>query len=222
MLIVPPELNRNAKNVRKRGAAAETGLMLINYMSERIGIDSLANQDVLDLGCGTRFSESFINLDAPIGSYTGIDVEKKVIDFLKENVSDPRFSYHHFDMANTLYNPLGSLSELSSPTTLGTSTFDIACMFSVITHQNPDEATVTFKFLHDHIRANGYLFFSAFIRDDNLGYTELNPRRPGVQSSYSRRYMTEILTKTGWAVASVVEAKPDDIPIQTSFLCRPA
>jgi len=50
MLEVPESLNRNAKGVRAMGDPADTGLMLINYMCARIGIDSLAGLDVLDFG----------------------------------------------------------------------------------------------------------------------------------------------------------------------------
>ncbi len=74
MLKVPERLNRNHPSVRAKGDPADTGLMLINYMCERVGIDSLAGLDVLDLGCGVRFSQSTINRNVPIGSYTGLEV----------------------------------------------------------------------------------------------------------------------------------------------------
>ena len=63
MLIVPEEFNRNAKSVQEQDTPAETGRRLIEYMCERIGIPDLAGRDLLDHGCGVRFSESFLNLD---------------------------------------------------------------------------------------------------------------------------------------------------------------
>ena len=221
MLIVPSELNRNAKDVQEMASPAETGRMLISYMCKRIGIDSLAGLDVLDLGCGVRFTEALLNLELPIGSYTGLDVSEPVIDFLKANVSDARFRYHRVNASNDRYNPMGDRNRPYAPSPVGGRMFHIACMFSVITHQNPDEAVDTFTFLRRHVLVNGHLFFSAFIHDDRQGYRELAREQPGHKSSYSLSLMTDTLVRTGWSVVSVVDPVPDGVPIMTSFVCRP-
>lgn len=221
MLEVPERLNRNAKCVRDMGDPADTGRMLIDYMCERIGIPTLAGLDILDLGCGVRFSQSIINRDLPIGTYTGLDVDEEIVQFLCEKVTDPRFAYHHVDTLNTYYNPNGKGLDLEAPSPLGEKKFDVACMFSVITHQNPQEAAPLFRFLRRHINGDGWLFFSAFTHEEHVPYKERNPDRPGNKSSYSVQYMTKLLDDAGWAVSSVVDPRPNGIPIQTSILCRP-
>lgn len=222
MLEVPEWLNRNAGNVRKMGDPADSGLLLINYMCERIGIENLASQEVLDLGCGVRFTQSFINRSAPIGTYTGLEVDEKIIEFLRQNVNDSRFAYHHVDILNPLYNPLGKPLEADGPSPLGTRQFDIACMFSVITHQQPDGAASIFRFLRRHLKGTGHMFFSALIRESGEGYKELDPEQPGLKSSYSLAFMTELLEAAEFSIASVVDPRPNNVPIMTSFLCHPA
>ena len=222
MLIVPETLNRNAACVRALGDPADTGLLLINYMCERIGIDSLADLDVLDFGCGVRFSQSIINRGVPVGTYTGVDVARNVIDFLASNVTDPRMSYIHVDTANPMYNCKGRKPDPDGPSPLADATFDVICMFSVITHQEPGESAAIFKLLRRHIRPAGWLFFSTFIHDDDEPFRELNPDRPRLRCSYSANLMQQILADAGWSVSSAAKPLPNGIPIASSYLCTPA
>jgi len=221
MLNVPDSLNRNAQSVQELGDPADTGLMLINYMCQRIGVKDLDGIDVLDFGCGVRFSQSIINHNLPIGSYTGIEIEKKIVDFLKEHVSNSNFSYYHVDTANQLYNEHGQMLDPDENHPLGTKMFDIACMFSVITHQNPVEAIPIFRFIHKHLKHNGSLFFSAFIHKDEVKFKELVPASHGLKCSYSLPFMKKILNNEGWALESIVDPRPDDLPIMSSFVCKP-
>ena len=215
-------LNRNAAGVRALGDPADTGLLLINYMCERIGIGSLAGLDILDFGCGVRFSQSIINRDVPIGTYTGVDVARNVINFLVSNVTDPRMSYIHVDFANPMYNRKGHKPDPDAPSPLADATFDVICMFSVITHQEPGDSRAIFKLLRRHVRPAGWLFFSAFIHGDDQPFRELNPDRPRLRCSYSADLMQQILADAGWSQNSMANPNPRGIPIASSFLCAPA
>ena len=221
MLQVPDHLNRNAPSVQEMGHPADTGAMLIDYMCQRIGIDTLASRDVLDLGCGVRFSQAIIDRDLPIGTYTGIDVDRAVIDFLSENVDDERFCYHYMDVGNQFYNPEGDRLDPETQTALGDRNFDIACMFSVITHQQPEEASAIFRFLRHYIRNDGRLFFSAFLHQEPQDFKELNPSKPGLKASYSKPLMAELLRSADWKIESLVDPLPNDVPIMWSYLCSP-
>lgn len=86
MLVVPPEFNRNAPDVQKLGRPEDTGKQLLDYMTRRLGLVDLSSTDILDFGCGCRFSESIVNLGVPVRTYTGIDLYKSLIDYLDEAV----------------------------------------------------------------------------------------------------------------------------------------
>ena len=81
MLIVPRQLNHNAESVQGLASPAETGRILIDYMCERLDVPSLEHLDVLDMRCGARFGESFVNLNVPVVSYTGLDVDRSSSSF---------------------------------------------------------------------------------------------------------------------------------------------
>src|SRR5882672_6395982 len=95
VFVVPEKFNRNNPTVRAMGPPAETGLRLLEYVCQRIGIASLAGLDMLDFGCGSRFTDAIVNRSVPLKSYVGIDVYKEMIDFLAEHAKDPRLEFLH-------------------------------------------------------------------------------------------------------------------------------
>ena len=74
-------------------------------MCDAIGLTDLSRTELLDVGCGTKFSEAFLNHDVPIKRYVGIDIYGEMIEFLQHEVDDPRFEYVHLDVRNELYHP---------------------------------------------------------------------------------------------------------------------
>jgi hypothetical protein len=70
-LVVPRRFKRNSPDVLAQAPSADTGLWLLRYMCERIGVPSLAGLDVLDFGCGSRFAEAILAHDIPLRSYVG-------------------------------------------------------------------------------------------------------------------------------------------------------
>ena len=59
-LEVPGEISRNHPVMREVGII-RTGKLLIEKSIEVAGLDSLADKNVLDIGCGTRFTSTIIN-----------------------------------------------------------------------------------------------------------------------------------------------------------------
>src|SRR5438045_9248189 len=91
--VVPRRFKRNAPQVLAMAPSADTGLWLLQYMAERIGIPDLAGLDILDFGCGSRFDEAITTHDSPLRIYGGIDVHKAVIEFLTPNCHDDRLQF---------------------------------------------------------------------------------------------------------------------------------
>src|SRR2546430_1510456 len=147
MSAAPEWSNRNSPDVQAMGPPADTGLWLIEYMCERIGIPSLDGLDVLDLGCGVRFADAIINRDVALRSYVGIEVDKDIVDFLTSNATDRRLQFVRFDVWHNIYNREGVPLQPRLSLPIEDRLFDVICMFSVITHQIPDDARSLFTIL---------------------------------------------------------------------------
>lgn len=104
-LTVPSRLRRGAR--KDEQASIDSAVWLIEHMCELLGLEDLGDSEVLDVGCGVKFSQAFMSRGLPIRRYAGVDVSEEIIEFLRENVDDPRFEYHHVNSHNELYNPGG-------------------------------------------------------------------------------------------------------------------
>jgi 2-polyprenyl-3-methyl-5-hydroxy-6-metoxy-1,4-benzoquinol methylase len=219
-LEVPAHLHRNASRVVAAGYE-HSGETLINLATRLAGIADLSDIDVLDMGCGVRHTMTIINRGIPIKSYTGVEVNRPIVDFLKEHVEahDPRFRFFHWDVRNDLYNPEGP--SLQSHGALPASDrFDLIWLFSVFTHLDPHDSEVMLRLLRRHIRGNGKLFFSAFI-DEELDGFEDRDRVPLVNAYYGRRFMDALIAKCGWKIEYFGVRDPKYF-IQHHYLCSPA
>ncbi len=198
MLVVPGEFSRNSPTVTSLMTPEQSGLWLLEWMRLQLGFESYADKKVLDFGCGVRFTQAIVNTGYPFGRYFGVDVCRPMIEFLQANVSDGRFAYHCLDAYNPMYNPGGR--PLTPETTLPVAEhdFDVACMFSVITHQYPGDCRSIFTMLRRHVRAGGYLFFSCFL-DDSVGtFADLSPNRDGGRCFYDPDLLTRLVESCGW------------------------
>jgi SAM-dependent methyltransferase len=220
---VPHRLNRNAADVQRLGRPADTGRSLLDYLAQRLGRADLSGLDVLDFGCGSRFAEAIIVHDVPLASYVGVDVWKEMVEWLSEHASaaDERLAFFHLNAKNNFYNPQGTL--VGSDTTLPFENrlFDVICLFSVITHQNPTESQGTFTLLRQYLKADGRLFFTAFVEGDVETFQEKQPDLPGAQPVYSFDTMQSLLDKTRWTVLSFRPRNDQNLPLLASFLCAP-
>ena len=218
-LIVPDHLHRNAPDVHARGPE-HTGSTLMSLVVERLGLVDLAKSDVLDVGCGVRFTQAIVNCDIPIGSYTGVDVYRPLIEYLQREVDDPRFRFLHWDAQNDRYNPEGvKLTPESRLPIRGD--FDIIWLFSVFTHLYPDDASALLSILRQHVRPNGALFFSAFVDDVVARFEDRIPEDPLAYPCYSKSYMEQLIVGAGWTVSYVGPPSHEHF-IQHYFVCRPA
>ncbi len=60
-----------------------------------MGRPDLGGRDLLDVGCGVRFTQTLINRSLAFRSYAGIEVSLPIVQWLKENVEsrDERFRF---------------------------------------------------------------------------------------------------------------------------------
>jgi SAM-dependent methyltransferase len=157
------ELQRG--NYREREEWLESGLFLVDLLHRTMERDDLAGVDVLDVGCGTKVVKTLLDNSSSVHRYVGVDVAGPVIEWLRANVTDPRFEFHHLPARNDLYNPDGApLSEFDQLPT-DRNAFDLICLFSVFTHLAPDDYVEMLRLLRHHVRPEGRLVYSVFLND---------------------------------------------------------
>lgn len=215
--MVPDQLQRNHPKVQAYGAE-NSGQALIELATKRVGLDDLSETDVLDIGCGVRFTQTILNRGIAIKSYTGIDVDPTLIRFLQDNVDDPRFLFVHWAVQNPFYNP--DAARMTRTTKLPVrGSFDLIWLFSVFTHLAPDDAELLLAIMRPLVRPTGALLFSALLDDTLDTYAEGEPDRPGARVSYNEQFLRRLVVANGWTVSNVF---PPVQFMQPGFLCRPA
>lgn len=219
-LHVPRRFNRNSPTVTSLMAPEDSGRWLLERMRQQVGFDSYRDKRVLDFGCGVRFSQAIINGGIEVGAYVGVDVDRPLIAFLQRAVDDERLSYIRFDGRHALYNPGGRALSTDMTLPLAPDSFDLACLFSVITHQNPAESECIFTLLRRYVRADGALFFTCFLDTSIAEFEDRSPQRNGGRCFYHPEFLTSLVQRCGW---QVVARAPGAGPIiGDSFVGRPA
>lgn len=215
---IPSQFNRNAPSVQASGVE-NTGSTLINYSNELMGYSDLSNKDVLDVGCGVRFTQTIINRDIPIKSYTGIDIDKSLIEYLRKNIQDTRFAFYYWHIYNELYNAKGEkLTKKVALPLPKTQRFDVIWMFSVITHNNPRDTESLLYILRKYIKKDGFLLFSAFIDNQIETFEDRMKDQPLINAYYNENYLRQIISRAGWQVKSSHDKRPDKA-IMNHFVC---
>jgi hypothetical protein len=98
-----------------------------------------------------------------------VDVARPTIDFLREQVGDPRFEFHHANTHNAMYNPDGEPLKTAPSLSVTPGSVDIICLFSVFTHLAPHDYTDMLRYLRPCIRPDGYLLYSLFVNEPTAG-----------------------------------------------------
>ena len=219
-LIVPEHLHRNEPNTAAAGFE-HTGQVLIDLATKRLGLKDLQDKDILDVGCGVRFAMTILNREIPIKSYTGLEVNRPIVDFLDDEVAshDYRFQFAQLDILNDMYNPQGLPFSMFDRLPFEDD-FDIIWLFSVFTHLNPSDALTMLKILKKYIRNDGKLFFSSFIDEKLSGFEDRVEDRPLLKAYYGKDYMMSLIKEAGWRIDAFYEREPDNF-IMDYFVCSP-
>jgi SAM-dependent methyltransferase len=203
----------------------ESARFLIRHVCDAIGVSDLSSTELLDVGCGTKFSEAFLNHEVPIKGYVGVDVYGEMIEFLQREVDDPRFEYVHFDVRNELYNPDAAPMTASTDIGIGPRRFDLVWLFSVFTHLNPEDFRSMLHLVRRHVRDSGTLFFTVFLNertDSEYGATEALSRAIEAAVAENRDLppeLVEALGRDAEGVPDFVDMYPDR-PLMAAMYSR--
>jgi hypothetical protein len=92
-------------------------------------------------------------------------------------------------------------------------------MFSVITHQYPEDSRAIFRLLRRHVDPGGRLFFTCFLDDAVATFEDRSPDRNGGFCVYNPACLGELVAGAGWQLVS--SAPPDGPIIAHAFVYRP-
>lgn len=219
-LVLPKHLQINSPKVKKAGYE-NSAEKIFTLVQQRLGWSGFADKDILDVGCGSRFTLAIINRQIPVKSYTGIEINQQIVDFFKQEVepADARFRYAHWNVHNDMYNtdgiPMTQFVELPVA-----GDFDLIWLFSVFTHLNPDDALALLKLMRRKIRPEGRLFFTTHTRDDITTFEDKIEDKPLLRAFYNKDYLASLIVQAGWRVESF-HAKQGDSFVKSHFVCSP-
>lgn len=220
-LILPKYLQINSPKVKKAGYE-NSAEKIFALVQQRLGWSSFADKDILDVGCGSRFTLAIINRKIPVKSYTGIEINKQIVDFFKQEVepADPRFRYAHWNVHNDMYNtegtPMAQFRELPV-----TGDFDLIWLFSVFTHLNPDDGLALLKLMRQKVRPKGRLFFTTHTSDQVKSFEDKIEDKPLLRAFYQKDYLASLIVQGGWKVESFHDKEGDSF-VKSHFVCSPA
>ncbi len=217
---VPSSLRKGSLQ-RVEADSVKSGKVILEHIKARMGNINYEDIDILDYGCGVKFTQSIIQFGIKVKSYTGIDLDNDMIDYLSREVEAPNMSYYEVNFQNDMYNP-GEDVKMNSETSLPTNKkFDLMICQSVFTHLDKDDFENLLVILRKNTKVDTNLFFTCFI--DNImkdNWKDANPKNPLVRIFYKEEYVRSILDKTGWDIVSY-NRRSRQFLVGDNFLCKP-
>lgn len=178
-----------------------------------------AESRVLDIGCGCgQIALELRDMLGKEGAYLGCDIHPGLIAWSRSAIEsvDRRFTFHHLDVRNGLYNPHGkeSAASLKFPPSWGT--FDVILLKSVFTHLRRAEAENYIRQIPSLLRPGGRCLASFFLlnaeqrrheaenrirfRPSSEGAAYAVPEIPEAIVAFEEQDVLEIIAQAGLAL----------------------
>ncbi len=136
---------------------------------------------VLDIGCGCGQIALVLKDElGPEGRYVGCDINRQAISWCRRKIAahDPRFSFHHLDVRNGMYNPRGRQDAAGYRFPPEWGRFDLILLKSVFTHMRLAEIENYISQLGSLLKEGGKCLATFFLL--NKHQRELAGRRENV------------------------------------------
>ena len=204
-LKVPQHLRKGTLK-KDEYASIESAVEGFEYICNELGIEEYQSVKMLDYGCGVKYTQAIIQHDIPIHSYTGVDIDKKMIAYLKKNVHNAKFSYSQVPFQNDMYNPGGKPMLPKSDLGIGGKKFNLIILLSVFTHLTPRDTRILLKILRRYIEDDGNVFFTVFINDDlKKNFKDRYPDKPLLKAVYKSDFLEEAINNADFKIEKILD-----------------
>jgi SAM-dependent methyltransferase len=163
---------------------------------------------VLDVGCGQgRLPIGILRVIGEI-DYTGIDVDKKSIDWCKRYIEQGHssFEFKHLNLYNERYNKHGIKIDDSFRFDIEPKSADVVYLFSVFSHTTEEDMRVYLKEFLRILDEGGKLFFTTFVEEDVPNFS-INPENYRLKCTgalhivrYRKDYLFSLLDEFGYSI----------------------
>lgn len=203
----PVPLNLRKGTLKKdQIAAMQSAIDGFDFIKKATNAGDDKDIDLLDYGCGVKYTQAFLQNGIPIKNYTGVDVDKKMISFLKNNVSDERFIYSVLPFHNEMYNKEGIPMTPNADLGVGDKHFDLIIALSVFTHLIPRDSKVLLKIMRRYLKPNGKIFFTTFINDTlQKEFRDFHKDKPLLRAVYTSSFWETAAKDADLKIVEILE-----------------
>lgn len=143
-----------------------------------------------------------MNVTEEPGSYIGLDIQRDAIEWAQKNIAplNPRLSFVHLDIANTRYNPQGSIPYDQVRLPIQSDSIDLVVFSSVFTHMRREGVEQYLKESRRVLVEKGIVAFSYFHSSyfgANQDYAIRFPDNPDRMTLFSTCEIHRILSICG-------------------------
>ncbi|GAA0191689.1 hypothetical protein GCM10009122_54240 [Fulvivirga kasyanovii] len=149
-----------------------SGIEQVDFLKEK-GLLTNSSK-ILDFGCGQgRLANTLEYTNTPFSSYTGIDTDKKSIDWCNKNLRyKDAYNFIHLSAHNARYNKRAEgLQELP----FDKDSFDLIFLNSVFSHMLTNDIQFYLNQFNRVLHKNGAVYLTAFVEND-VPDVEENPQ----------------------------------------------
>jgi len=164
----------------------EIGRTFLRAFRELAGLQP--HERVLDIGCGVgRIAVPLTAYLSTAGSYEGFDIDPRGIRWAQRHItrSHPSFRFQVADIANSTYNPKGSVRAEDFVFPYPDESFDFAFATSVLTHLLPEEARRYLSETRRILKPGGRTLMTSFLLND-ASLNELTRGRSHLEFPHDR------------------------------------
>ena len=167
MIAIPPvEFRELVCGVGAADTFEAVGCQLRDFL-DQLGMLLTSGVSLLDVGCGCGRLARYLT-ELPIGSYTGFDRHKGMVDWCVREISsqDPRFRFDYFELKSAytvLDGQAGTIDAETFRFPYADAAFDSVVLASVFTHMPPGETRQYLGEMARVMRPGAKALFSVFL-----------------------------------------------------------